>query len=114
MDERMKAIALAIMISTITGCGTINTVFRDDSVTSRNLGKSKSYCGSVPRVYSGVMYDFCALNAPPADLDNYGPSPATLWTLVDLVVSGVLDTLVLPYTIPRQDADGNIEISHKH
>jgi uncharacterized protein YceK len=113
MDKCMKPVALSILILAMTGCGTINTVFRDDTVTSRNLGNSKSYCGSVPRVYSGVMYDFCTLHAPPANPDNYGKSGNMYWTLIDLTVSGVLDTLVLPYTIVRQNDEGSIEISHK-
>ncbi len=97
----------------VTGCGTINTVFRDDSVTSRNLAKSSSYCGTVPRVYSGVMYDFCILHAPPADSDNYGTVQNVYWPVIDSIASAALDTLLLPYTIVRQNDEGSIEIAHK-
>ena len=109
----MKPAVLAILIPTLAGCGTINTVMRDDSVTSRNLAKSRSYCGAVPRVYSGVMYDFCTLHAPPANPDNYGPSPNMYWQVIDSIACVVLDTVVLPYTIVRQNDEGSIEIAHK-
>jgi uncharacterized protein YceK len=45
------------------------------------------------------------LNAPPDPTGIYVPV-----ILVDLVLTGVLDTVVLPYTIYRQGMDGNIRI----
>ncbi|WP_408637264.1 YceK/YidQ family lipoprotein [Pseudomonas lactucae] len=32
------------------------------------------------------------------------------WAVLDLPVSGVLDTLILPYTIYRQSAHGSLEL----
>lgn len=112
MDIPMKPAVLAILILTLAGCGTINTVFRGDAVTSRNLAKSKSYCGAVPRVYSGVMYDFCTLHAPPAASDNYGTVANVYWPVIDSIASAALDTLLLPYTMVRQNDEGSIEIAH--
>ena len=101
----------AIVLST-TACGTLDTVFREDAVASQRLKSLRSHCESVPRIYSGVVYDFCSLNGEPnskksLDEQQIGPLP---WIAVDLVLSGVLDTLVLPYTVYRQNLDGSIEI----
>ena len=62
---RMYSVLLAALLA-ISGCGTINTVFRPDAVASQNLKESRSYCENIPRIYSGVIYGFCTLNAEPA------------------------------------------------
>ncbi|WP_455921236.1 YceK/YidQ family lipoprotein [Pseudomonas putida] len=101
------AVCLALLLS---GCGSIITVLRDDSVTSKQLADAKSYCGAVPRVYSGVMFDFCVLHAPPEDERNYSSSPPIV-VVLDMALSGLVDTVVLPYTFVRQHRDGSIDIT---
>jgi uncharacterized protein YceK len=105
--QTVLPIALAF---TLTGCGTVNTVIRGDAVASHNLKESESYCESIPRVYSGVSYDFCILHGSPAPGLTLQASNSVPDIFFDFVISGVLDTLVLPYTIYRQSNDGNIEI----
>ncbi len=111
-----KVLWLAASLA-LAGCGTINTVFRPDAVASQNLKDSRSHCENVPRIYSGVIYGFCTLNGEPAPdkslkdkslIDHGGGALPIL--AAELVLSGVLDTLVLPYTIYRQNTDGSIEI----
>ena len=109
-----------LLVSTLllaSGCGTINTVFRPDAVASQNLKESRSHCENVPRIYSGVIYGFCTLNGEPAPdkslkdqslLDSQGNAFPII--AIEFVASGVMDTLVLPYTIYRQNKDGSIEI----
>jgi len=87
----------------LSGCGTAITVLQDDEVAARSLRKQKTYCQSIPRIYSGLAYDFCVLNAPP---DPAGVSLPIL--LMDFTLSGVFDTALLPYTVYRQATDGNI------
>jgi uncharacterized protein YceK len=106
----MKTLSLLLVLLALSGCGTINTVFRGDETTSRELLGAKSYCTTVPRIYSGVYYDFCLLNAPePEQPSRSGYGMPGL--LVDAAICGVLDTASLPYTIYRQSRDGNIEIT---
>lgn len=101
----------------LSGCGTINTVFRPDAVASQNLKDSRSHCENVPRIYSGVIYNFCTLNGEPApdksltsnSLKDHSGA-ALPFVAVDFIASGVVDTLVLPYTLYRQSKDGSIEI----
>lgn len=49
---------LGIVSLAVSGCGTFNTVFRDDIAATRELRKQKTYCEAIPRIYSGVAFDF--------------------------------------------------------
>ncbi|MCX2901072.1 YceK/YidQ family lipoprotein [Pseudomonas mandelii] len=108
----MKIQVMALAALMLAGCGTVQTVMRDDEVAAKILKEQKSYCGAVPRIYSGVTFDFCYLNAPlerGREAEVHTTAPAVV--LVDVVLSGVMDTLVLPYTIYKQQADGSIIVS---
>ncbi|BCX67728.1 MULTISPECIES: YceK/YidQ family lipoprotein [Pseudomonas] len=108
MKLRLMLLA-ALMLS---GCGTVQTVVRGDDVAAKSLREKNSYCGAVPRIYSGVTYDFCYLNAPlekGRDAQVHDSAPAIV--LIDVVLSGAFDTLLLPYTLYRQQADGSIIIT---
>ena len=108
-DRQIQMIKIALLLVTLsvllTGCGTAVTVLQDDADAARSLRKQKTYCQSIPRIYSGLAYGFCVLNAPPDPTGVLVPL-----VLLDLSLSGVLDTVVLPYTIYRQAADGNIAV----
>ncbi|MCS4248193.1 MULTISPECIES: YceK/YidQ family lipoprotein [unclassified Pseudomonas] len=115
--NRGTQVLLVAAVLLLSGCGTINTVFRPDAVASQNLKDSRSHCENVPRIYSGVIYGFCTLNGEPRPekslkdqsvLDSAGNAFPVI--AIEAVASGVLDTLVLPYTIYRQSKDGSIEI----
>ena len=100
-----RAVLLGVCFFVLSGCGTAVTVLQDDAEAARALRKQKTYCQSIPRVYSGLAYDFCALNAPPDPTGILVPL-----VLLDLTLSGAFDTVVLPYTLYRQSTDGNIRI----
>lgn len=91
------------------GCGTVTTVLREDNATVHALKAKKTYCQSVPRIYSGVAYDLCVLHGPPNSGSGVSLNDVP-WAFIDVPISGVLDTLVLPYTIYRQSVDGSIEL----
>lgn len=113
----MKNIVLLALTLTLGACGNIVTVFQGDVATSQQLLDSKSSCGAVPRVYSGVMFDFCMLYAQPSDKGNTtvsSESSSMPGLFIDMAFSGVMDTVVLPYTIYRQSTDGSIEISRRN
>jgi uncharacterized protein YceK len=94
-------------IAGLLGCGTINTVTRGDSVTKRDLNHVKSPCEKIPRIYSGISYDICVLRGKPSRSVLWlGPGPELM--LVDLALSGVFDTVFLPYTIYQQVNEGFI------
>ncbi|MHC8364885.1 YceK/YidQ family lipoprotein [Pseudomonas sp. ZT5P21] len=99
------AVMLGVCSLALSGCGTAVTVLQNDEDAARSLRKQKTYCQSIPRIYSGLAYDFCVLNAPPDPTGILVPL-----VLLDLALSGALDTVALPYTIYRQGMDGNLRI----
>ncbi|MCU1752124.1 YceK/YidQ family lipoprotein [Pseudomonas sp. 6D_7.1_Bac1] len=108
----MKTRAMLLAVLMLAGCGTIQTVVRHDDVAIKSLKEQKSYCGAIPRIYSGVTYDFCTLNAPlHSGIDEQDHKNATPVVLIDALISGTLDTLLLPYTVYRQQTDGSIIVS---
>ncbi|RMM35848.1 Lipoprotein [Pseudomonas amygdali pv. hibisci] len=107
----LKIQCLLLLTLALTGCGTINTTFRPDSVAGEKLTDWKSNCSSIPRVYSGVMLDFCELNAEPKQSSAYQKTNAPEWVLLDMGLSGIVDTLLLPYTIYQQNQYGYINAS---
>ncbi|VEF07471.1 lipoprotein [Pseudomonas fluorescens] len=100
-----KAVMLCAVSAVLSGCGSVLTVLQDDADVARDMRKQKTYCQSIPRIYSGLAYDFCVLNAPPDPTGFLVP-----FVLLDLPLSGVFDTVSLPYTIYRQIEDGNVGI----
>jgi uncharacterized protein YceK len=106
----MKALIALAIVGVLAGCGTVNTVFRNDVVTSDNLKEARSFCGAVPRVYSGVVYDFCLLHGEAPKPGRTKPGPNMNLVALDMGASAILDTLVLPYTFYRQHNDGGIEV----
>lgn len=105
-----NALWFAVLLA-LAGCGTINTVMREEGVAARELRNQKTYCQSIPRIYSGVGYNLCRLNGEP---NPHGAFDSQLnfvpFVFVDSLISGVLDTALLPYTIYRQSSDGSIII----
>ncbi|QLG96618.1 YceK/YidQ family lipoprotein (plasmid) [Pseudomonas yamanorum] len=104
-----KCVLMIFMAASASGCGTINTTFRDDAVASNKLARWHSHCDSVPRIYSGAVFDYCTLNAAPrrsTGLDGY---PAAPLIALDMGLSGIADTLLLPYTIYLQNKHGDIK-----
>ena len=99
------AIVLGACAWGLSGCGTALTVLQNEEDAVRGLRTQKTYCQSITRVYSGLAYDFCVLNAPPSPGGYLAP-----FVLADLALSGIFDTVVLPYTIYRQATDGSMAI----
>ncbi|MBK5530642.1 YceK/YidQ family lipoprotein [Pseudomonas sp. TH08] len=107
----LKTSALLLSALMISGCGTISSVFQEDTVAGNDLKTRQTYCDSISRIYSGIGYDFCVLHASELPMKAFGTGrPAAPLVLLDLAVSGVTDTLVLPYTAYQQVKHGNIEI----
>lgn len=121
----IRSLVLLYVVAGCVGCGTVNTVLLSDDTTVVNLRKTDTYCEALPRVYSGVAYDFCLLHGEPLilpDVHNEGlpearkdlPVPSNHKNtgapliVFDFILSGVMDTLLLPYSIYRQIDKGNL------
>ena len=105
----MRIPLILLSMICIQACGTVTTLSESDQRISSNLTKQDTYCESVPRVYSGVAYDFCKLNSKPKGTEV---DVLVGFYLLDGVVSAASDTLVLPYTIYQQSEKCSIQIAH--
>ena len=106
----MKIVGFLLGLCVLSGCGTITTLSVSDSEVSSKLQDIESYCGTVPRIYSGVVYDYCSIFS----------EQTARWSLVwfvpvgfyaiDMFGSAVLDTVALPYTVQVQGKYGSFQI----
>lgn len=110
-----RLLILACLTMT-TGCGSFMTLLPGSENRLQRIGFSeRTYCKSIPRVYSGVSYDVCTVFiGPPAPIGTERDAERAKrffpGYMMDIALSLVVDTLVLPYTIYRQYKDGNIAI----
>ncbi|HHS7809723.1 TPA: YceK/YidQ family lipoprotein [Pseudomonas putida] len=104
-----RYIVLMLAAASVTGCGTINTTFRDDAVASNKLARWHSHCDSVPRIYSGTVFNYCTLDAEPRRSTGFDGYPAPALIVLDMGLSAVTDTVVLPYSIYLQNKHGDIK-----
>lgn len=108
----MKFVNTLLMSSLLTGCGTINTVFNDDMISSNKLARWHSHCDAIPRIYSGVAMNYCLLDAEPRCAVGFDGYPGTPLIVFDIALSGIADTVMLPYTIYLQSEHGDIPKAH--
>ena len=108
---KYKVTAVLILTLAATGCGTLNTVVRSDDAVKTSMNEAETKCDSIPRVYSGVSYDFCYLHARPDSTYNGIPSSSPPLIFADILLSGVIDTIILPYSIYKQSQTGSIKVN---
>ena len=77
--------------------------------------KHHTRCSYIPYVYSGVAYNFCIVNAEYSGSDEHityraGDGGNVAFLALDAVLSGVVDTIALPYTWSMQNRYGSISI----
>lgn len=105
--------ALLIAVG-MAGCGSVRMLSSDKVAKVEDLRLRGTACGdTLPRVYGGVVYNICVLSGDGHErggpLYRFGlmmyPAP-----VIDMGLSAVADTLVLPYTLYRQNRDGDIQM----
>lgn len=104
----MRVWITTCLVAALSGCGTIKTL-NDEKGAADDLAKWKSNCNSIPRAYSGTSYQFCNLDSPPRSGPHWAVTPITL----DMIVSAVADTIVIPYTGYQQYKRGDIQVRRK-
>jgi uncharacterized protein YceK len=107
----MKFVVLMILAAYVAGCGTIKTTALDKPRIEIGTKSKKSLCSSIPHIYSGIFYNICWLhretNPNHASRRISGDIPLVA---VDTVLSGLLDTILLPYSIYKQAEVGSIKV----
>ncbi len=101
----MKLWTAGLLVAALTGCGTVRSV-SDESKAVDDLAKWSTSCHSIPRAYSGVAYQYCNLNGPARSGAHWAP----FTILLDMAASGIVDTVLLPYTGYQQYKRGNVPV----
>lgn len=105
---KLERMVFWLSLALLSGCGTVTTLSLTDREIQKEMVRIKSDCESIPRVYSGVAYDFCFMASHRA---SGGRPIRFIWTSPgDIPFSAVLDSVVLPYTVFAQAKNGNIEL----
>lgn len=103
-----------MIIGALAGCGSSRTLSSDHVATVDDLQLKGTGCGdTLPRVYGGVVYNLCVMSG---DSHSRGGALYTVAPMnvpvafLDMGLSAVADTLALPYTLYRQNLDGDIQL----
>lgn len=106
----MKIVSLLLALVVLSGCGSVRTLSNTEATVSSNLREIETYCGVVPRIYSGVVYDYCSIfSGQTARWSLIWWVPVGFYA-VDMIGSVVVDTVALPYSIPAQANKGSFQI----
>ncbi|WP_343577511.1 MULTISPECIES: YceK/YidQ family lipoprotein [Pseudomonas] len=110
----LRSMVALLIAAGVAGCGSVRTLSSDNVAKVDDLDLRGTACGDkLPRVYGGVVYNVCVLSGDGhrrgGALYRFGlmeyPAP-----VIDMGLSAVADTLVLPYTLYRQNRDGDIQM----
>jgi len=104
----MKGYIAGFLIAALSGCGTVKTL-NDEEGAADDLARWNSNCASIPRTYSGTAYQFCSLNGPARMAADWEARQVAL----DMALSALADTVLVPYTLYRQAQYGPIPIRRK-
>lgn len=104
----MRLLITGCAVALLSGCGTVKTL-SDAPGAADDLARWQSNCNTIPRAYSGAAYQFCNLDSPQRSGSHWSAPTIGL----DLIVSGIADTVVLPYTGYQQYQKGDIKVRRK-
>lgn len=108
----MKRLLSIVVLVGLSACATVITVPPSTTHVSIEHEGKKSYCQSIPRVYSGLAFNLCKLNGEPSRQENLGSRVNNVpFFIIDGTFSLVADTIVLPYTIYTQNQHGSIDVN---
>ena len=107
----MKVYISIVLAFLSSSCGTMKTIDPIYNQVGISHQGHKSYCKNIPRVYSGMAYNFCLLYGEPNSNGTVSSVNGVPVFLIDSLFSLATDTVVLPYTIYTQAKEGNIKVN---
>lgn len=109
MQQKINFVSVFALTYILSGCGTLLTLAPEKGKVNISYNDKKSYCQSIPRVYSGVAHNFCLMYGEPNKTSYTTAADLPVWA-IDTVFCAVTDTLALPYTLSRQIKDGSLQV----
>jgi uncharacterized protein YceK len=108
----MKTILITTLVLGLSACATVKTLPASKTHINISHEGKKSYCQSIPRIYSGLTYTLCKLHGEPSTEVNLGDSLNNVpFFIIDGSFSLVADTVALPYTLYTQNKHGSIDVN---
>lgn len=109
--EIIKLLTVLLSALLLVSCGTIKSMDINENKVGITHYYGTTKCDEISRVYSGVRYDLCILHSDRKNVPlKFQLDP--LWvTSIDVVLSAIADTIILPYTIYQQSINGNLEVT---
>ncbi|MBU3017437.1 MULTISPECIES: YceK/YidQ family lipoprotein [Paraglaciecola] len=107
-----RTLAVLFLLFLCHACATVKTLAPKGNHVDIAYYDKKSYCNSIPRVYSGLSHNVCLMYGEPSQTLNMGDSfNGVPYLLIDSAFSAATDTLLLPYTIYSQATKGSIKVN---
>lgn len=94
----------------LSACGTIKSLDQNNNRVEIKHEQGVTKCETLSRVYSGVHYDLCLLHSKRKKAPLKIQLDPLWLTSIDIVLSAVADTLILPYTLYHQVDKGNLKV----
>lgn len=108
----MKTIICVIFVLLTFSCSTIKTVEPLQNHVAISHGNNKSYCKTIPRIYSGIATNICILYGESNKSAGVDATTHSFhYWVIDSAFSVVFDTVILPYTIVSQLNNGSIQVN---
>lgn len=108
----MKKLTVLLAAALSCSCATVKTLSPENNHVVIEHHGNKSYCEEIPRIYSGLSYNFCLFYGEPDRAGTLGNRfNGVPWFVFDSVFSVAADTVVIPYTVVTQVQKGNIEVN---
>lgn len=108
----MKTLICIFFVLFTCSCATIKTVAPRQNHVEISHGSNKSYCKTIPRIYSGIAYNTCLFYGEPNQSAGVDATTHSFhYWVIDSAFSFASDTVILPYTILSQIKNGYIRVN---
>lgn len=107
----INKLLIFLTITLLCSCGTVKSLNTSDNEVEIHHYLVKTNCEEISHIYSGVQYDLCLLNSERKNVPpRFQLDP--LWlTSIDILLSAITDTVILPYTIYQQTTKENVKVT---
>lgn len=109
-----KVATLLFLLMICQACATFKTVNPSGDHVDIAYYDKKSYCDSIPRIYSGLSHNLCLMYGEPSKKVNIGNTFSGVpYLLIDSALSAATDTLILPIRFIRKLKRARLRLTNR-